>query len=106
MRVFDQSPRSSSQRKDPPLAARCSLPSSPGHSRFITSRPRKRKGLGLIEQGYGGDPNNEAYNSIMFRSNLSVRATDEFLDAGKRTASGPPALLPPASPPTNIQRGN
>ncbi len=68
---------------------------------FITCKAEEeKKAWALIEQGYGGDLNNEAYNSIMFQnSNLSVRATDEFLDAvekdGKWTTrsvtSGKPA---------------
>jgi len=50
---------------------------------FITCKTEEeKKAWALIEEGYGGDLNNEAYNSIMFQnSNLSVRVTDEFMDA-------------------------
>jgi ribonucleoside-diphosphate reductase alpha chain len=42
----------------------------------------ERKAWALIEQGYDGSFNGEAYRSVMFQnSNLSVRLTDEFLQA-------------------------
>ena len=55
---------------------------------FITCKAdEERKAWTLIEAGYGGDLNNEAYNSIMFQnSNLSVRATDEFMEAAEKDA--------------------
>ena len=50
---------------------------------FITCKAEEeKKAWALIEAGYSGDHNNEAYNSIMFQnSNLSVRVTDEFMQA-------------------------
>ncbi len=50
---------------------------------FITCKTKEeRKAWALIEQGYSGEFNGEAYNSIMFQnSNLSVRLTDEFMEA-------------------------
>ncbi len=50
---------------------------------FITCKTEEeKKAWALIEQGYGGDLNNEAYASVMFQnSNLSVRTTDEFMEA-------------------------
>ncbi|MBN1124302.1 MAG: vitamin B12-dependent ribonucleotide reductase [Sedimentisphaerales bacterium] len=55
----------------------------PDIKEFITCKTEEeKKAWALIEQGYGGDLNNEAYNSVMFQnSNLSVRATDEFMEA-------------------------
>jgi ribonucleoside-diphosphate reductase alpha chain len=50
---------------------------------FITCKTQEeKKAWALIEAGYSGDYNNEAYSSIMFQnSNLSVRVTDEFMQA-------------------------
>jgi len=50
---------------------------------FITCKTEEeKKAWALIEKGYGGDLSNEAYSSVMFQnSNLSVRVTDEFMDA-------------------------
>jgi len=50
---------------------------------FITCKTEEeKKAWALIEAGYDGDHNNEAYNSVMFQnSNLSVRITDEFMRA-------------------------
>ena len=50
---------------------------------FITCKTEEeKKAWALIESGYGGDLNNEAYSSVMFQNaNLSVRVTDEFMDA-------------------------
>ncbi len=50
---------------------------------FITCKTEEeKKAWALIEAGYGGDLNNEAYNSVMFQnSNLSVRVTDDFMEA-------------------------
>ena len=52
---------------------------------FITCKTEEeKKAWALIEQGYGGDLNSEAYNSVMFQNaNLSVRITDEFMEAVK-----------------------
>ncbi|MHC4122620.1 MAG: vitamin B12-dependent ribonucleotide reductase [Planctomycetota bacterium] len=50
---------------------------------FITCKAEEeKKACALIEAGYSGDFNNEAYSSVMFQnSNLSVRITDEFMHA-------------------------
>jgi ribonucleoside-diphosphate reductase alpha chain len=50
---------------------------------FITCKAEEeKKAWALIEAGYDGDYNNEAYSSVMFQnSNLSVRVTDEFMQA-------------------------
>jgi ribonucleoside-diphosphate reductase alpha chain len=50
---------------------------------FIECKMREeRKAWALIEQGYDGSFNGDAYSSVMFQnSNLSVRLTDEFLQA-------------------------
>ena len=55
----------------------------PDIKEFITCKTREeKKAWALIEQGYSGDYNGEAYSSIMFQnSNLSVRVTDEFMQA-------------------------
>ena len=52
---------------------------------FIESKQREeKKAWALIEQGYDGGMNGEAYNSIDFQNcNMSVRASDEFMDAAK-----------------------
>ncbi len=50
---------------------------------FIEAKPKEeRKAWSLIEAGYSGDFNGEAYGSIMFQNeNLTVRVTDEFMKA-------------------------
>jgi len=55
----------------------------PDIKEFITCKmEEEQKAWALIEQGYGGDLNSAAYDSVMFQnSNLSVRATDEFMEA-------------------------
>ena len=55
----------------------------PDIKEFITCKTEEeKKAWALIEAGYDGDHNNEAYNSVMFQnSNLSVRITDEFMQA-------------------------
>jgi ribonucleoside-diphosphate reductase alpha chain len=52
---------------------------------FIESKQREeKKAWALIEQGYGGGMNGEAYGSVAFQNcNMSVRATDEFMQAVK-----------------------
>jgi len=55
---------------------------------FITCKAEEeKKAWALIEAGYTGEYNNEAYNSVMFQnSNLSVRITDEFMQAVEKDA--------------------
>lgn len=57
----------------------------PDIKEFISCKTEEeKKAWALIEQGYGGDLNNEAYNSVMFQNaNLSVRVIDEFMEAAK-----------------------
>ncbi|MGB2806097.1 MAG: vitamin B12-dependent ribonucleotide reductase [Sedimentisphaerales bacterium] len=58
----------------------------PDIKEFITCKSEEeKKARALIEAGYGGDYNNEAYDSVMFQnSNLSVRVTDEFMQAAEK----------------------
>jgi len=53
---------------------------------FITCKTvEEKKAWALIEAGYSGEFNNEAYDSVMFQnSNLSVRLTDEFMQAAEK----------------------
>ncbi len=55
----------------------------PDIKEFITCKTvEEQKACALIEAGYSGEYNSEAYDSVMFQnSNLSVRVTDEFLQA-------------------------
>jgi ribonucleoside-diphosphate reductase alpha chain len=50
---------------------------------FIDAKQQEeRKAWALIEQGYAGDFNGDAYGSVSFQNeNLSVRVTDEFMRA-------------------------
>jgi len=50
---------------------------------FIEAKQKEeRKAWALIEQGYGGSYNGDAYGSVMYQNeNLSVRAGDEFMRA-------------------------
>lgn len=50
---------------------------------FITCKTvEEKKAWALIEAGYNSEHNSEAYDSVMFQnSNLSVRVTDEFMQA-------------------------
>jgi ribonucleoside-diphosphate reductase alpha chain len=50
---------------------------------FIEAKQKEeKKAWGLIEQGYNGSYNGEAYGSVMYQNeNLSVRASDEFMRA-------------------------
>ena len=50
---------------------------------FIDCKQREeRKAWALIEQGYNGSYNGDAYGSVMYQNeNLSVRASDEFMEA-------------------------
>jgi len=55
----------------------------PDIKEFIEAKPKEeRKAWALIEKGYAGDFNGEAYGSVSFQNeNLSVRATDDFMRA-------------------------
>jgi len=55
----------------------------PDIKEFITCKTEEeKKAWALIEAGYNGEYNNEAYSSVMFQnSNLSVRVTDEFMQS-------------------------
>jgi ribonucleoside-diphosphate reductase alpha chain len=50
---------------------------------FIDAKQKEeKKAWALIEQGYDGSYNGEAYGSVMYQNeNLSVRASDEFMEA-------------------------
>ena len=50
---------------------------------FIDAKQKEeRKAWALIEQGYDGSYNGDAYGSVMYQNeNLSVRASDEFMKA-------------------------
>jgi len=50
---------------------------------FIEAKTKEeRKAWALIEQGYDGSYNGEAYGSIMYQNeNLTVRVSDEFMEA-------------------------
>ncbi|MEI9998474.1 MAG: hypothetical protein WDO13_04580 [Verrucomicrobiota bacterium] len=58
----------------------------PDIEEFILAKQKEeRKAWALIEQGYDGSYNGEAYGSIMYQNeNLSVRASDTFMEAGRR----------------------
>src|SRR5439155_1140162 len=48
----------------------------------IAKRKEEKKAWALIEQGYDGSYNGDAYGSVMYQNeNLSVRVTDEFMHA-------------------------
>ena len=55
----------------------------PDIKEFIQAKSsEEKKAWALIEQGYSGDFNGEAYASVCFQNeNLSVRLTDEFMQA-------------------------
>jgi ribonucleoside-diphosphate reductase alpha chain len=55
----------------------------PDIKEFITCKTEEeKKAWALIEAGYHGQYNQEAYDSVMFQnSNLSVRVTEEFMQA-------------------------
>ncbi len=52
---------------------------------FVEAKTKEEeKAWALIEQGYSGDFNGEAYGSVAFQNeNLSVRVTDEFMQAAQ-----------------------
>jgi ribonucleoside-diphosphate reductase alpha chain len=52
---------------------------------ILAKQIEEKKAWALIEQGYSGGMNGEAYGSIFFQnSNMSVRATDEFMVAAQQ----------------------
>ncbi len=55
----------------------------PDIEEFIDAKQNEeRKAWALIEQGYDGSYNGEAYGSVMYQNeNLSVRVSDEFMNA-------------------------
>jgi ribonucleoside-diphosphate reductase alpha chain len=61
----------------------------PDIEEFITAKQREeKKAWALIEQGYDGSFNGEAYGSVMYQNeNLSVRVSDAFMEAA--TSSDP-----------------
>ncbi|MEO7933814.1 MAG: vitamin B12-dependent ribonucleotide reductase [Chthoniobacterales bacterium] len=72
----------------------------PDIEEFIAAKQKEeRKAWALIEQGYDGSYNGEAYGSVMYQNeNLTVRASDEFMQAAiegrewwtKRVTDGQP----------------
>ena len=72
----------------------------PDIEEFIEAKTKEeKKAWALIEQGYDGSYNGEAYGSIMYQNeNLTVRVSDEFMDAAiegrewwtKRVTDGEP----------------
>ncbi len=57
----------------------------PDIEEFIEAKTiEERKAWALIEQGYDGSYNGDAYGSVMFQNeNLSIRASDEFMQAAR-----------------------
>ena len=55
----------------------------PDIAEFIEAKlNEEKKAWALIEKGYGGSYNGDAYGSVLFQnSNFSVRASDEFMEA-------------------------
>jgi ribonucleoside-diphosphate reductase alpha chain len=55
----------------------------PDIEEFIDAKQKEeKKAWALIEQGYDGSYNGDAYGSVMYQNeNLSVRVSDEFMDA-------------------------
>src|SRR5229473_2273206 len=55
----------------------------PDIEEFIDAKQKEeRKAWALIEQGYDGSYNGDAYGSVMYQNeNLSVRVSDEFMEA-------------------------
>jgi ribonucleoside-diphosphate reductase alpha chain len=74
---------------------------------FIDAKQKEeKKAWALIEQGYDGSYNGDAYGSVMYQNeNLSVRASDEFMQAAldgrewwtRATVSGKPLQKKEAS---------
>ena len=55
----------------------------PDIEEFIDAKQKEeKKAWALIEQGYGGSYNGDAYGSVMYQNeNVSVRVSDEFMEA-------------------------
>ena len=55
----------------------------PDIEEFIDAKQKEeKKAWALIEQGYDGSYNGDAYGSVMYQNeNLSVRVSDDFMDA-------------------------
>ena len=53
---------------------------------FITCKVKEeKKAWALIEEGYDGSFNGEAYESVFFQNaNLSIRVTDEFMESAEK----------------------
>jgi ribonucleoside-diphosphate reductase alpha chain len=85
MRVYDQvaavvKSGGKTRRAAKMQSLRCDHPDI---KEFIEAKTREeKKAWALIEEGYDGNYNGEAYSSVMFQNaNLSVRITDEFMTA-------------------------
>ncbi len=51
---------------------------------ILAKQNEERKAWALIEQGYGGGMNGDAYSSVAFQNcNMSVRVNDEFMESAK-----------------------
>jgi len=85
MRIFDQIAAvvrsgGKTRRAAKMQSLRCDHPDI---KEFISCKMvEERKAWALIEQGYDGSFNGEAYASVMYQNaNLSIRITDQFMDA-------------------------
>ena len=85
MRVYDQiagviKSGGKTRRAAKMQSLRCEHPDI---KEFITCKMvEEKKAWALIDQGYDGSFNGDAYSSVMFQNaNLSVRVTDEFMQA-------------------------
>ena len=66
---------------------------------FIDAKQKEeKKAWALIEQGYDGSYNGDAYGSVMYQNeNLSVRVSDEFMQAAHRGQGMVDALASPTA---------
>ena len=59
---------------------------------FIDAKQiEEKKAWALIEQGYDGSYNGDAYGSVYQNENLSVRVSDEFKESALDGETGGPA---------------
>ena len=67
---------------------------------FIESKQKEeKKAWALIEQGYDGGMNGEAYATVAFQNcNMSVRATDSFMEAVKNGAEWQTKMVKTGAP--------